>query len=200
MPGSKSFAELFRQSKFVQFDPKIPRIYTSAKVPPTTVPGRTTAPPDRPAFFGFKRDLHPTHYGRPLTHLQMRNLDGRYGLPTLRSASDKLRMHRVMSELQRLLGASGHHQTMLSNFSDRPVMGGGLVRVPGRVLNRLSGGGGYAVGVGGVVAELPASEVPPMQHFSNADIAERRAFYFYVRRAEFDAKGRPKVVLSLCGN
>ena len=195
MSGSKGFAELFRQSKFAQFDPKIPRIYTSTKTPPTTLPGRTTAPPDRPVFFGFKRDLHPTHYGRPLTHLQMRDLDGRYGLPALRSASDKVRMHQVISELQRLLGTCRDNQTMLSDFSDRPPLGG-VLRVPGRVLGRL-GGGGYAVGVGGVVAELPATEVPPMQHFSNMDIAERKAFYFHVKRAEIDAKGKPRVTLSL---
>jgi hypothetical protein len=116
----------------------------------------------------------------------------------MRNGADKLRMFTVLTELQRLLGtgpSDGIQQSTWSDFSHRPTMCKQGVRVPGRVLNRLDTG--YAIGIGGIVAELPSCEIPPMQHFSRSDIAGRKAFYFYVKQAEFDSEGRPKVVLSL---
>lgn len=206
MAKEQSFSKLFRASRFAQFDPHIPRIYKACS-PPTASIRKSTPAEERPAFFGFKRDLHPTHYGSKLEYVQMITLDGDYGQCDLRNAADKICMFTVVSELQRLLGFTGFEkkdktngggvpQTIISDFSQRPCLFPNGVRIPGRVLNRLDNNG-YAIGIGGVVAELPNSEIPPMQHFSQADIYARRAFYFYVKKAEIDNKGKPRVTVSL---
>lgn len=190
---SKSFAQLFKRSKFASYDPRIPRIYVPSKEPPEALPGRTTPATDRPAFFGFKCDLPPRHYGRPLHHVQMHKQDGRYGLAELRNGAASARAYQVVSELQRLLGQS---QGLGSDFQSRPLLFPGGVRVPGRVLNRLESGG-YAIGVGGVVAELPYAEIPLLLQFTANDVQNRRAFYFYVKKATMEKNGRPHVILSL---
>jgi hypothetical protein len=192
----QNFAKLFRHSKFAQFDTKIPRVYESSTIfPSAPVAGGETV--RRPTFFGFKRDLHPTHYGRSLKYVQMEQLDGHYGQCTVRNAQDMVRQQQVIGELQRLLG-TGSNQSgpNVRNFSGRPALFQNGVLIPGRVLNSLEGGG-YAIGIGGIVAELPLAEIPAMVHFTQNDITNRRAFYFYVLRAEFDAKGIPHITLSL---
>lgn len=190
----KSFAELFRTSRFASYDPKIPRIYAPSKRAPETIPGRTTNNTiDRPAFFGFKRDLPPTHYGQPIHHVQVHRQDGRYGLSEIRDGATQARAYQVISELQRLLGQS---QGLGSDFQGRPMLFPEGLRIPGRVLNRLDNGG-YAIGVGGVVAELPYGEIPLLQHFTTDDILNRRAFYFYVKQAVMEKDGKPSIILSL---
>lgn len=189
----KSFARLFRASKFANYDPRIPRMYVPSKQAPETIPGRTTSAADRPAFFGFKRDLPPTHYGQPIRHVQVCRQDGRYGLSEIRDGAAQTRTYQVVSELQRLLG---HSQGLGSDFQGRPMLFPEGLRIPGRVLNRLDNGG-YAIGVGGVVAELPYEEIPLLQHFTPDDGLNRRAFYFYVKKASIDKNGKPSVILSL---
>lgn len=195
----QGFAKLFRHSKFARFDPAIPRVYVASPLPPPALLGPSGEKIDsRPAFFGFKRDIHPVHYGQPLGYVQMCNLDGKYGLPQLRNGQDRVRLYRVMYELQRLAGTTSEHSAgiFFSDFSSRPPLQAQGVRIPGRVLNPLSGGD-YAIGIAGIVAELPNAEIPPLQHFTADDIVHHRTFYFYVRKAEMDAQGRPRVILSL---
>lgn len=196
----QSFAKLFRHSKFARLDPAIPRVYVASPLPsPALLLEQGKEEVDsRPAFFGFKRDIHPTHYGQSLRYVQMCTLDGRYGLPRLRNGQDRVRLYRVMYELQRLAGTTSEHSAgiFFSDFSSRPPLQAQGVRIPGRVLNTLSGGG-YAIGIAGIVAELPNAEIPPLQHFTADDIVHHRTFYFYVRSAEMDPQGRPRVILSL---
>lgn len=200
MVKEEAFARLFRTSKFAQFDPKISRIYVASKMAPETVPGKCTTARDRPAFFAFKRDLHPTHYGQPLRYVRMMAQDGPYGESQVENGLGKVQVQRVVSELQRLLGlshknADGVAQSSLCDFSSRPVLFEDGVRIPGRVIGRRVGGG-YDISIGGVMAELPASEVPPAQHFTMDDLQQHKAFYFYVRRAEVDVHGNPRIELS----
>lgn len=196
----ESFAKLFRSSRFAQFDPKIPRIYKASLYPSTLVTSTANKSAQRPAFFGFKRDIHPTQYGRRLEFIQMEDMDGTYGQCKVRNGGAQRRMYIVLTELQRLLGQDGSvnngTQIPRDDFKDRPVFCEGGVRVPGRVLNRLESGG-YAIGIGGLVAELPIAEIPPMQHFSLEDVAKRRAFYFYVKQATLGEDGNAQVIVSL---
>lgn len=200
MTKEQSFAKLFRRSKFANFDSTIPRLYAAS---PLSSPSSSLST-ERPAFFGFKRDLHPTHYERPLRYVQMRTLDGKYGQCQLRNGQDISRVYKVMSELERLTGSTGLH---ISDFSERQALFNkqqqGIeerIKIPGRVLNVLTGGG-YAIGVGGIVAELPQAEIPPLLHFAQSDIDGKRTFYFYIKKVSFDlTTGRPQVILSLVKN
>lgn len=196
--AENSFAKLFRHGKFARLDPAIPRVYAASTLPPPALIRPGSEADSRPAFFGFKRDIQSTHYGRPLEYVQMNNLDAKYGLCRLRNGEDRVRLYRVMYELQRLAGTTSEHSAgiFFSDFGSRPPLQTQGLRIPGRVLNPLSGGG-YAIGVAGIVAELPNAEIPPLQHFTADDIVQHRTFYFYVCKAEMDAQGRPQVMLSL---
>lgn len=198
MYKEQNFAKLLRQSKFASYDPSIPRVYIASSPSPTS---RSSTRSDHPAFFGFKKDLHPTHYGRPLCHVQMKKLDGKYGLCELRNGEDRARSYQTLQELQRLIGgkvSQDGESCLYADFSQRPYNSSkDATRIPGRVLNNLPGNKGYAIGIAGIVAELPNSEIPPLQHFTREDIRLRRAFYFYIMKAELDRFGRPCVLVSL---
>lgn len=62
--------------------------------------------------------------------------------------------------------------------------------VQGRILNAVDGG--YAVGVGGVVAFLPKSSAVNLRRSGDKSVRT-----FYVSSTEFDAHGRPRVTLRL---
>lgn len=63
--------------------------------------------------------------------------------------------------------------------------------VPGRILNRVPYG--YAVGVAGVVALLPSSNVVHLPNQSDRSIVRQ----FYIDKAGIDADGRPQVTVRL---
>lgn len=184
----QNFAKLLRQSKFANFDPTIRRVYEPSPLPyPSLNPSKTDTSLDvRPTFWGFKRDLPPRYYGRSLRFAQLFNLDGPYGLCDLQDATTPVQTSRILAEVRRIA-----RRTM----GEGPSLPREELRIPGRVLNRTEGG--YLIGIGGIVAKLPEEEIPPLQHFTISDACNRRAFYFYVKSADWDEQGRPRVILSM---
>jgi hypothetical protein len=65
--------------------------------------------------------------------------------------------------------------------------------VPGRVLNPVRGG--YAVGLGGMVAFLPDDYLVLHPSFNPED--RSKVHQFYVRRVRFNAQGQPHIIVAL---
>ncbi len=180
------FAELLRRSALVRvYDPAVPQVLACATGGPVPL-------------HGLKHDPPSSLYGHAVSHVCVRALDGPYGRARLWPAPNT---HSVLTAL------AAHVGFQSDNGSDAP-------RVPGRVLGRWSadagqrsgrgsvlrggsGCGGWTVGVAGVVAFLPAAEVPGVASVTDEDCSRRRTFMFRVLRAQYGPDGRPDVVLSL---
>jgi len=178
----QSFAKLLRQSQFVKYDPKIPRVFTSSHLPP---PGIINAEQQRdttfkrPAFYGFKKDLHPTLYGKPYTAIRMIEQEDQFsGNCLFEDASGNSKLLLIMEELEHLLTS----------------VGPGRAQVPGRFLGRQNNEG-FAISVAGINALLPTAEVPPMLLFGPEHV--QKHYWFYLLAAKWESKRQPQIVLTL---
>ena len=70
-------------------------------------------------------------------------------------------------------------------------------KVLGRLLNRVNGG--FAVGIGGLVAFLPTNEVPLGMNFHQTDFMARTTYQFTVKHSSAveGSVDKPHVILSL---
>ncbi|KAI9321340.1 hypothetical protein BX666DRAFT_1841732, partial [Dichotomocladium elegans] len=100
----------------------------------------------------------------------------------------------VPDQVFEYLGATFHsdrgkkHHVVGPTYSNHAVPNG--YPVQGRILGATEGG--YAVGVGGIVAFLPKSSAVNLRRSSDRSVRT-----FYLHRAEFDSEGRPLVTLRL---
>jgi hypothetical protein len=99
-----SFAELFRKSNFVKFDPKSPQIIQSTTVDPNLLNSITKKSDSidldgRPRFFGLKKDIPRRFWGRTPEFVQLKKQEGPFGFPIIEDC--QLRVLRY--EAQRLL-------------------------------------------------------------------------------------------------
>ncbi len=223
MRREQNFTQLLRTSKFFSFDRTSDRIYVQsplAKAFDAANPAYDRGTAATPAaigkpFFGFKKDINATLYGKAISAIKMGNLDGAYGQCQVENAALEQKAGRIIGELQRLLGrapcearaealrkqgggrqAGGEKEGDFVDGQPRRTASGGAVTIPGRLLSRTADGG-YAVGVAGIVARLPAQALAPTQSFSSRDLANRCVYWFYLTDAFFDAAGRPTILLSL---
>ncbi len=178
---SDSFASLFRRSNWARFDPSLNRIYKSSSLIPPSRPFNQPASKigsPRPLHFGFKRDLPASYYGRPLESVIIHDQDGEFGqceLSAPRRAQNNL--YNVLTEAKEALQKK--------------------TQIPVRILNATSQNG-WAVGIGGVVGLLAASDLPDGFRITRNDVLTRRAYWAWVREVRADGgNGRPVIHVTL---
>lgn len=171
-----SFARLFRRSAWAKFNTA--QVYTP--VPVESMQKLPTFKPasDRPAHFGFKKDLPASYFGKRPHHVAMKDLDGDFGQAVFSHAGGQAHLHTVLKELQAAMESGA--------------------RVPIRILNKTAGGGeGFCVGFAGLVGYVPEEELPEGYRFSFNDMLHRRAYWAWVKGIEAeDRYGKPFVSFS----
>lgn len=104
-------------------------------------------------------------------------------------ASKELVDDQVFDYVGATFDMEGNRQRVVGpTYSDHTMPHG--YPVQGRILNAVEGG--YAVGIGGVVAFLPKSSAVNLRRSSDKSVRT-----FYVVSTGFDAQGRPRVIVRL---
>lgn len=173
MGSSSSFRELFAKSQFANYHPD--KIYKSiAKIS------------DKWQTFGLKHDIPTRNFKKEINYIKLvSGLEGSYrSYIPVQDANDIALSQEIIKEIK----------------SRNP-----LSRIPARVLNKINGykdsrgnyyrGGGYAMGLGGIVAFLPSTEIPNAFSFSKDDILNRKAYWCWIKRAEM-CRDKPEIILT----
>lgn len=130
----------------------------------------------RPQHFGLKHDLPSTFFGSRPGAIHLHRLDGDFGQCEFRHAGHDDKIYEVVKELEE-------------------AAEGGW-RIPARLLNKTRTEG-YAMGIGGVVGHLASTDIPEGVRFNFQDIAQRRAYWVWVKKVVPVGKsGRPFVTLT----
>ena len=185
----QNFAKLFRHSKFAAWNP------TLQKAVVTT--------PRLANSYGLKRTMR---LKKEPQCLQVDKLDDyEYHVTTFQDTSSMLNRRKVMEELvskidkkksepfEDFFGARGLEEIKIEpkkiDEDDKHKE-----TIIGRVLNRCEGG--YAIGVGGIVAFLPYSEVYPRNIITAGHVIHKKPMRFFVRVAKMYTNGSTRIVLS----
>lgn len=173
-----TFAELFRNSRFVKFNPKKPQIITSTRHDPNILNRIAFCENNnvdlelRPRFFGLKKDMPSRYYGQTPEYVRVKKLEGPFGLPVIEDAKLEILHRNVQNLLFMIMGVrmdpnQSTQQQLLNtlfkqnNTLKHPVDIYGRnheplippstrLQVGGRVLDRKDGQEGYEVDVAGL--------------------------------------------------
>lgn len=195
------FGKLLRDSGISRYSESIPQIYT--RVIPFSG--------EQDLTFGMKRQFCSQYWGQPLEYVQVTSLDSEYGFPQFINAKDEYNKFIAWKELFYKLGTrSNDHELKRkiyqtdSNTSSLSEVAYAAENYPavnqkvlGRVLGRVQDG--YAVGIGGLVAFLPAVEVPLGTRFQQTDFMARKVLLVTVKHATTHNSqlNEPYIVVSL---
>lgn len=121
----------------------------------------------------IKKEISPTLYGKKCDNIIIDSHCGKYNFMEYRNASSLKDNNLLMKELKSALRRDSSNSLP--------------TRIPGRILSSVlekNGRKSYYVGVGGMIALLPSTNIPSMHHFSPRDISNRKAYWFYLLKVQ----------------
>ena len=159
----------------------------------------------------MKREFCNKYWGQPLEYVRVSNLDSDYGFPQFLNAKDEYHKFIAWKELFYKLGTRTKDHELSSKIYKSDSDSNALVnsayasesfpavnqKILGRLLNRSKNG--YAVGIGGLVALLPDSEIPMGTKFHQTDFMSRKVLSLTVKHAatQNGSLNEPHIIVSL---